>query len=156
MKKRIKLFGLMYAVLLFATETVHADKFTTSYIDCGGMAFPAPLQPIITTAVTLLEIIIPLGIVTIGSLDFLKAVAASDTDKMKKSQKKFISRLIAGAIALFVFVGVKLAVDFFADDSANKKGDKKDYGVCLNCLINGEDCGEATESPFFKDVKEDK
>lgn len=150
MKKR--LFNLLFGslVMFFLVDSVYADELVTEYIKCGGMSFPKPIAPIIHTTYILLQIVIPLGIIIVGSLDFVKATIASDVDKMKKSQKKFVSRLIAGSITFFVFVIVKFAIDVFSDEPDNDEI-KPDFGNCLNCLINNEGCVEIADSPFEPD-----
>jgi hypothetical protein len=79
-----------------------------------------------------------------GSLDFLKATIAGDSDKMKKNQKQFVTRLIAGAITFFVFVVVKFVVSMVADTNNSVS-----FTTCLDCLINDEgSCDTVATSPF--------
>ena len=79
-----------------------------------------------------------------GSLDFLKATIAGDSDKMKKNQKQFVTRLIAGAITFFVFVVVKFVVSMVADANNSVS-----FTTCLDCLINDEgSCDTVPISPF--------
>lgn len=49
----------------------------------------------------LVQIIVPILLLALGSLDFLKAVAAQNDDAMKKAQKSFINRLIV-SVAIFL------------------------------------------------------
>ena len=91
-----------------------------------------------------IAIIIPIGIIVMGSLDFLKATIAGDSDKMKKNQKQFVTRLIAGAITFFVFVVVKFVVSMVADTNNSVS-----FTTCLDCLINDEgSCDTVATSPF--------
>ena len=63
----------------------------TEWIICGKVAFPSFIAPITRTIVSLFQIVVPLIIIILGSLDYMKAVTASE-DKIKEHQKKFIKR----------------------------------------------------------------
>lgn len=142
MKKR--LFFMMFTLFFMFPYVVNAAG-VTSYVECGGMSIPAPLTTITRTVFLLLQILVPIGIVVMGSLDFLKATIASDSDKMKKSQKKFISRLTAGAITFFVFVIVRLVINM-VDSNV---GTESNYANCLKCLLSSSDgCNTVSETPF--------
>lgn len=150
--KKVFYYAFTICVMLFvgSNNVLAADTTATSYVQCGDNTFPAPVATIIRTVILLLQIVIPIGIVIMGSLDFLKATIAGDTDKMKKNQKQFVSRLIAGAIAFFVFVVVKFVVSMVADSNNSAS-----FTSCLDCLINDEgSCDTVAESPF--DLRTDK
>lgn len=49
-----------------------------------------------------IKIAVPILIIVLGSIDFVKAFIASDEDKMKKAQKHFIMRLIIGMVIFFI------------------------------------------------------
>lgn len=146
MKKKImNLFFCLNLVFLLSIESVNAAG-VTSYVTCGPTAIPSEMASIVRTVFLLLQFCVPIGIIVMGSLDFVKAVSASDADKIKKSQKRFVSRLITGALVFFVFVVVKLVINI-ADNSSS------DFSNCLNCLINtGDGCNTVTESPFQPDA----
>ena len=55
-----------------------------------------------------MKYIAPVLVIILGILDFIKALASSDDDAMKKAQKRFITRLIAAAL-LFL---LPLIVDY--------------------------------------------
>ncbi|MBR3512401.1 MAG: hypothetical protein IKN74_05555 [Clostridia bacterium] len=56
----------------------------------------------LTTAWLVMRIAMPFIIILFGSLDFIKAVMASDEKKMKESRGKFVKRMIAFFLAIFV------------------------------------------------------
>lgn len=140
--KRFSNYVLCIVFTLFiGTSFVNAE---TKYIECGNTAFPEPIASITRTVVLLLQIAVPILIIVLGSIDFLKAVI-SNSDSIQKGQKKFVSRLVAGVFTFFVFVIVKLVISFTADATDSNT----DYASCLSCLINSsEDCGATTDSPF--------
>ena len=103
---------------------------------CGGLTnftFPNALPAITSFLYTLLKIAIPVILVIKGSMDLFKAASSQKEDEMKKAQKKFTQRLIAGGIALLAFIIVETVINFIAkrtgDDNAIK---------CVNCFIKNQ------------------
>lgn len=149
--KKVALYFTVICIMLFIgfDNVFAASTSTTEYVKCGNSTFPAPLATIIRTLILLLQIIVPVGIIIMGSLDFLKATIAGDSDKMKKNQKQFLSRLVAGAIVFFVFVIIKFVVSLVAD-----QGNSESVSSCLDCLINNEgSCNVVADSPFEPEVQ---
>ena len=146
MKKKLMFIILfMVGLVVISTENVFAAG-VTSYVSCGSTALPSEIAGIIRAVFLILQICVPVGIIVMGSLDFAKAVIASDADKIKKNQKKFITRLITGALVFFVFVVVKFIIKITDTTTGG-------YANCLNCLINSnEGCHTETESPFNPDA----
>lgn len=60
----------------------------------------------------LLQIIIPITLILLGSVDFGRAVMASDEGAIKKAQKKFITRCIAAVLVFFSAMIVRFAMGF--------------------------------------------
>lgn len=144
-KKLIFIILFMLCLVVISTENVLAAG-VTSYVSCGSTALPSEIAGIIRAVFLILQICVPIGIIVMGSLDFAKAVIASDADKIKKNQKKFITRLITGALVFFVFVVVKFIIKITDTTTGG-------YANCLNCLINSnEGCHAETESPFNPNV----
>lgn len=107
-------------------------------VSCGGTGFEfhRSLPNFTSTIYDILKIITPVIIVITGMLDMLKAVSAQKEDDIKKSQQKFVRRLLAGAIVFLVFVIVEAAIHFVAqgDDANNAM-------KCVNCFLQGaENC----------------
>lgn len=148
MKKKLMFSILiMLGLVVISTDNVLAAG-VTSYVSCGSTALPSEIAGIIRAIFLILQICVPLGIIVMGSLDFVKAVIASDADKIKKNQKKFITRLITGALVFFVFLVVKFVIKIVDNTSGG-------YANCLNCLINSNSgCNTETESPFNPDASE--
>lgn len=51
----------------------------------------------------ILKIVIPIIIIVLGSIDFIKAIVANDDEAMKTSENKFFKRLIIGVGVFFIF-----------------------------------------------------
>ena len=142
--------GLAYMPIVLADgpQKIEQNKHL-EYLMCGDRQIPAPIAPVTRMAVLILQIVLPLAIILVGSIDFLKAVIASDQDKIKKNQHQFLNRLKAGLIFFFVFTGFKFIVSLVADPDENQ-------GVltCVDCLIADEtSCGEVEETNPFLDLE---
>lgn len=140
-KKIIKLSIILFGLYLLLNNNNY--NLAGTYISCGGMRFPEPVTIITRIVVILLKIVAPLGLIVIGSIDFVKAVTANNEGDIKKKQSKFVKRLIAAAIMFFVVSVVQLVVSISAD---NNEG--KDFSKCLDCMINdNSSCGEVMSAP---------
>lgn len=142
------MIGLAFMPVAFADGPVQIDQNKhLEYLTCGNKKIPAPIAPVTRVAVLMLQIILPLAIILIGSMDFIKAVIASDQEKIKKNQHQFLNRLKAGIIFFFVLTAFKFIVSLVADSA-----DSDSVLTCIDCLITDEaSCGEIEETnPFIK------
>lgn len=69
--------------------------------DCGDLLGDTLISEI-NSYLLYIKIAVPIIIIVMGSIDFGTAFIASDEDKMKKAQKKFIMRLIIGMVIFFI------------------------------------------------------
>ncbi len=67
------------------------------------------LVDLLKSIVTIIKISIPLILVSLGTLDFGKAILSSNEDLMKKSQQKFIQRVII-AVVIFLIPSILKAL----------------------------------------------
>ena len=69
----------------------------------------------------------PILVILFGTIDYAKAVMASDVEKMQKAKKNFPKRL--GLLLLFIFVPliVSFLIKEFSGNSTN----------LMYCIING-------------------
>ena len=86
---------------------------------------------LISMAIKLIQLVIPILLIVWGMLDLGKAVVAQKDDEIKKGQKTFISRLTAAAIVFFIVTIVKLFVSLISGDSSN------DIITCIDSILNG-------------------
>ena len=80
--------------------------------------------------VLVIKIGVPIVLIFLGMLDFLKGVAASKEDEIKKGQQVFIKRLIAGFLVFFTFTIVQFVIGLLPGE---------DGGIidCANMILNG-------------------
>lgn len=60
-----------------------------------------------------MKILGPMVAIAMGSLDYAKAIISSDEEHMKKSQGRFIKRLIAAVILFFIPLLVQILLGLF-------------------------------------------
>lgn len=104
-------------------------------VSCGPNLIkdiPSMIPSTIHIIYLILQIAVPIILVILGLIDFIKAMVNSKEDEIKKGQKTFISRIIAGVLIFFVFSIVKLVISVVADDSTKVIN-------CVECFINDND-----------------
>lgn len=87
------------------------------------LACSESLRPIISvfkTIIRYIQILIPIALILLGTLDLGKAVIAQDEDKISAGLQIFIKRLIYAVIVFFVVAIVQLVMGLVADtDTGN-------------------------------------
>lgn len=78
----------------------------------------------------ILKLVIPIGLIVMGAIDYGKAVVASDSDQLKKSSSMFVKRIIAGIIIFFIPTIIKIAFNL-VEDYASVSQRFTDCTVCL-------------------------
>jgi hypothetical protein len=64
----------------------------------GECGFTEKLTLWIANIIRWVKYIVPVAVIVLGILDFMKAISADKEDEMKKAQQRFIRRLIAAAL----------------------------------------------------------
>ncbi len=139
MKKIVVLITSLFIGMSFASAETYEK------IQCGDTAFPLLAADITSTVIFIIQLVVPILIVVLGSLDFLKAVASQKEDEIKKGFPTFIKRLIAGIIVFFVVVIVKTIIGLVVPAD-----DKTSILACTDCFVTG-DC-----SPINNDDDSDE
>lgn len=108
---------------------------------CGGtnLVFSGTFPYMVSTAILLIKIAVPILLIIFGMLDLGKAVVASKEDEIKKGQQLFIKRAISAVVVFFVIQIVQIIVRFISGNDAT-------VANCFNCFINGTAADSACES----------
>ncbi len=109
------------------------DNFNLSELyRCGnlGFEFSGTFPYLVSTAILIIKIVVPILLIIFGMLDLGKAVVASKEDEIKKGQQTFIKRVISAVIVFFVIQIVQLLVSFISNRDQN-------ISRCFNCFVNG-------------------
>lgn len=110
-----------------------ADKFILGDLyRCGNLnfEFSGTFPYLVSTAILIIKIVVPILLIIFGMLDLGKAVVASKEEEIKKGQQTFIKRVIAAVIVFFVIQIVQLLVGFISNGDQN-------ISRCFNCFVNG-------------------
>lgn len=126
MKKKIK----YVSTILMSFLLMHPVVAKTKYVDCGKIKhLPYKVIELSNTIISLLQIAVPVILVIMGSVDFVKAISSQNEDNVKKAQGMFIKRLIMGALVFFMFVIVKLIISIIG-------GNTDGIWKCVECFVN--------------------
>lgn len=131
MKKKLIYIVLIAFIFVVGMNAVSASGFSSDvrYNVCGINNVPENVPMLTSGLYNLIKIAVPIIIIVMGIVDLVGAVSAADIDKMKKSQKKLITRLIAG---VFIFLIMAIVQFIF------KKVDRGETGFwnCMNCILS--------------------
>jgi hypothetical protein len=87
----------------------------TLAIDCTNKNL-ATIITLLKMFLQLLQIIVPIALILLGSLDLGRAVIASDEGAIKKAQKRFINRCLAAVLVFMVAAIVRFTMGFIGND----------------------------------------
>lgn len=82
---------------------------TASSVCTGGIAAVVGLAKMV---IKVLQLVVPIGLIIMGTIDMAKAVIAGDEKKMKEAQKPFIKRIIAAVIVFLIPIIVNMVLSF--------------------------------------------
>lgn len=82
---------------------------TASSVCTGGIASVVGLAKMV---IKVLQLVVPIGLIIMGTIDMAKAVIAGDEKKMKEAQKPFIKRIIAAVIVFLIPIIVNMVLSF--------------------------------------------
>ena len=103
----------------------------TAKVNCGNVTnIPAKIPELTSYFITLVQIIVPVILVIMGSIDLFKGITAQKEEEIKKGQQLFIKRLIVAALIFFVVVIVKFVVSVIADTSS------ANIVECIDCFFS--------------------
>jgi len=126
MKKKKMLIVFLTTLLFPFVNIVAATK-----VNCGNITnIPAKIPELTSYFITLVQIIVPVILVIMGSIDLFKGVTAQKEEEIKKGQVLFVKRLVVAAIIFFVVVVVKFIVSVVADTSS------ANIVECIDCFFS--------------------
>ena len=121
----------IYIVILMFMFMPIFNVYAAAKVSCGNVTeIPAKIPELISFAVTMIQIAVPIILVVMGSMDLFKGITAQKEDEIKKGQQMFIKRLIVGALIFFVVVIAKLLISVVADSSS------ANIIECIDCFLS--------------------
>lgn len=107
-----------------------------SCISCGADTLPIPegIPNFISKLITLVQIMVPVVLIVVGMVKYLKVVTSGGDDKyIKETNASFIRSLVTGAAIFLVVAVVKFAFSLLGSDGESTLG-------CVSCFISGDNC----------------
>ncbi len=142
---------VMFMLGTFLTGVVVASAETYDAITCGNVTIPLRIAELTSTIITILQFSVPIILIIMGMLDFVKAITSQKDDEIKKGLSTFIKRLIAGALVFLVIVIVKLVVGIAADSS-----DVDSMFKCIDCFTSNSCNGNVSSNSGSDNETDDK
>lgn len=131
--------SLSFMPVMVNAETKTGEELKNEFVGnltCGSepgdtkvLQFHKSLPDFTNNLYDFLKILTPVIIIITGMIDIAKAVTAQKEDEMKKAQKKFVNRLIAGAVVFLVFIIVELIIGFVVEDEVSNAWN------CVECFL---------------------
>ena len=100
---------------------------------CGENASIVGLWKALSAVLTVLQIVVPILLIIMGTIDMVKAVMAGKDDEIKKAQGTLIKRVIAAAIVFFIPLLVQLVLGIIPIGDSNAGVQFKD---CITRVTN--------------------
>lgn len=85
----------------------------------------------IASLIKAIKYLVPILLIVMGSLDFVKATISQKDDELKDAKTKFINKLVAGIAVFFVFSFVTWLVNLLAENFGIKSLE------CVNSFLSG-------------------
>ena len=103
----------------------------------GFCANTANIWQIVGIALLIFKIVIPILLIVLGIIDFIRAMMGSKDDEIKKSARSLLMRAIAGVVIFFIPTIVSLVMGLISN--FNDSGAAEDWQVCRSCITNPND-----------------
>lgn len=101
----------------------------TTYVTCGKIKqLPFKFIELTNMGINIIQVAVPVVLILMGGMDFIKATSSQNDDEIKKAQNMFIKRLLIGAIVYFVIVIVKLLISIV--------GNSDSIWGCVECFVS--------------------
>ena len=117
-----------------ACKTIDDSYCGSPKVSCGNITgIPKKIPELTNFFVIIVQVIVPVILVIMGSIDLIKGLTSQKEDEIKKGQQIFIKRLIIGGIIFFVIVIAKFLVSLIAEGSSNN------IANCIDCFFSNVD-----------------
>lgn len=98
-------------------------------VSCGnGLTFNKSIANITHYMVLIFQILAPVMLIVLGSIDLAKAVTGGNDDAIKKAQSVFFKRLVTAVILFMVITIVRMVLGLLSTDTIID---------CFDCFVNG-------------------
>lgn len=109
------------------------NGYGLKYVECGNSTgIPAGIPKLTSNIINAVKIFVPILLIIMGMIDFVRAVIAQDEKQMTESRQRFVRRTIAAVVVFLVIVIVQISFRLL-DNLDNTGGN---VASCMNCFIN--------------------
>lgn len=122
-KKNIKIMTILTIMILGLFLTPLSLRALSNLqllevADCGIFGSLLKKGGIVNEIFTLIQVLVVVGTIVLGMLDFFNAMSSGEADSMKKASKRFINRIIIAVIIVILPILVDFVVNTFFSDFA--------------------------------------
>ena len=117
-----------------ASGTDNFNDLEITYAECGDLdRIPVGVPAFTNSVFTLVKVMIPIVLIVLGMIDFVRAVVSGNEDKMRESTKRFQRRIIGGLLVFFVLTLTQFLIKVADPD------EKSDMLTCIKCFVVDDD-----------------
>ena len=91
-----------------------------------------PVIKFVKAIFNIIQFLIPIGLIIMGSIDLGKAVLSSDDKEIKQATSKLIKRAIAAVAIFFIVLLVELVMGLVSDSQTNGDKSSENWISCWN------------------------
>lgn len=129
-KKKIFWLSLFVIIALFSFNmTVNADVYCSIIPEAK---IDNSIVDLVHIVILLIQIAVPIILVIVGMIDFLKALASQKEDEIKKGQQIFVKRVLAAVLVYFIIAIVKFVISIVAGSAQDQN-----FMNCVDCFLEG-------------------
>ena len=113
--------------------------YNTNTITCGDVTgIPENLPIFIRRLINLVKILVPIVLIIMGIIDFLKAMTAGDEKAMSEAPRRFVRRIIVSILIFLVVVIIQFVVRLISDASTKAGSDNPASSIanCISCFVS--------------------
>lgn len=131
--KIINILILCFSIYFIGSKNVLAAERMCAACGDGALAIPVGIPNFVSNLLKLVQILVPILLIIMGIVTFLKAMISGDEKVSKESISTFIRSIILG-IAVFLIVAIVKTVFTILGSSV------KSNLNCVSCFIDSSTC----------------
>lgn len=141
------IYGCTTTVIVEDDYSDNGVMYNTCTISCGNVkGIPENLPVFVRRLVNIVKILIPIILIIMGIVDFLKAMTSGDEKSMSETPRKFVRRIIVAVVIFLIVTVIQFVIRLVSNASLESDSDKNPAGgiaECISCFVSDKkSCGE--------------
>lgn len=141
------IYGCTTTVIAEDNYSDNGVIYNTCTLTCGNVkGIPENLPVFTRRLVNVIKILVPIILVIVGIVDFLKAMTSGDEKSMSESPRRFVRRIIVAVVIFLVIAIVQFVIRLISDASLKSDSEKNPasgIAECISCFTSDKKaCGE--------------